>query len=180
MLTFSVIGNLGADAQVKNINGRNCVTFDVAHSDSWTDESGVQHNELTWVSCIMNGDGGKLLPFLTKGRKVFVQGDGRVRVYSSAVQRRMCAGANLSVRQIELIGGQSDEVPRRLATPTGELVDVTKAYYIDPAKAKELCPKETDTALLHSERGETFQVQQAGWVQKLQEPTPETDANDHF
>ena len=169
MLQFQVIGNLGADAQVKEINGRKFVTFDVAHSDSWTDEAGTVHSEMIWVSCIMQGDGGKLLSFLTKGRKVYVTGDGSIRVYSSKVQRKMMAGANLNVKQLEVIGGAADEVPRRLVTPDGRVVDVYKAFYIDLNTAQGLVPEGVEFGALTSERGEKFVVRREGWVQKIVE-----------
>lgn len=175
MLQFTVIGNLGQNAELKTINGRQYVTFDVAHSNSWTDEAGNEHSEMLWVSCIMSGDGGKLLQYLTKGRKVFVSGDGSVRCYSSAVQRRMMAGANISVRQIELLGGAADEVPRRLVTSTGEVVETYKAYYINPDVSKKLCPGTDDRATLSSERGEQFEVVQAGWITKVKQ-----DEQEHF
>lgn len=180
MLQFQVIGNLGADAQVKDINGRKFVTFDVAHSNSWADDAGTQHSDMIWVSCIMAGDGGNLLPYLTKGKKVFVSGDGSVKVYSSKVQRRMMAGANLSVRQIELLGGSSDEVPRQLITLAGEVLDVYKAYYINPGKAEELCPKKDDVGTLVSQRGEFYEVKREGWVTKQENHDGQQDDAETF
>ena len=40
MLQTTVIGNVGADAQVNNKDGREFVTFRVAHNDTWTDQAG--------------------------------------------------------------------------------------------------------------------------------------------
>ena len=40
MLKAFIIGNLGADAEVKNSNGRDFVTFRVAHSFNSTDSNG--------------------------------------------------------------------------------------------------------------------------------------------
>lgn len=167
MFQFQVIGNLGADAQIKEINGRKFVTFDVAHSNNWTDEAGTQHSQMIWISCILQGDGGNLLPYLTKGRKVYVTGDGSVRVYPSKVQRKMMAGANLNVKQLELIGGAQDEVPRNLITPDGRMLEVYKAYYIDVNKAQELVPEGVEYGALTSQRGEKFVVRREGWVSKV-------------
>lgn len=179
MFQFQVIGNLGADAQVKEINGRRFVTFDVAHSDNWTDEAGTQHSQMIWISCILQGDGGNLLPYLTKGRKVYVAGDGSVRIYPSKVQRKMMAGANLNVRQLELISGTADEVPRQLVTADGDILEVGKYFYIDPEKVKPLIAKGQKFAALTSKRGEQFVVNKDGWVSKVVDDgeQPETAEN---
>ena len=54
MFKCEVIGNLGADAQIKGENGKQFIAFNVAHTDKWTDEAGQQHEETTWVQCIIN------------------------------------------------------------------------------------------------------------------------------
>lgn len=42
----------------------------------------------------------------------------------------MKAGLTISVREIELVGGQSEDVPRRLIDPaTAQLYEVTKHYW---------------------------------------------------
>lgn len=169
MLLYEVIGNLGADAQVKDFNGRKAVTFDVAHRTAFTGEDGVKHESTVWVSCILNGDGGELLQYLTKGRKVYVSGEGSARVYSSAVQRKMVAGLNLSVRNLELLGSTSDGMPRRLVSPEGELIDVQTSYWIDPAKAKAFGAKKDTDIILLSERNEQFRVSVNGLVTKYTE-----------
>lgn len=168
---FSVIGNLGMDAVIKHANGRDFVSFDVAQTDVYTDEKGNRKESITWVSCALSGDGGNLLPYLKKGRKVYVAGNGSVRVYSSKVQRAMCAGVNISVKQIELLGGEPDPVPRNLVAPTGELLQTARAYYIDPEKAKAYGANKENDILLNGERGGLFRVSRLGYI------TPEP-AND--
>lgn len=104
MLKGEVIGNIGADAEHKNENGRNYVTFRVAHTDSFVDLAGIKHENTVWVQCFLLGDGGNLTRYLTKGTKVYCRGDMQLRVYSSEKQRQMIAGVSLSVREIELCG----------------------------------------------------------------------------
>lgn len=175
MLQFQVIGNLGSDAQVQDFNGRKAVTFDVAHRTAYTGEDGVKHESTIWVSCILNGDGGGLLPYLTKGRKVFVSGDGSCRVYSSKVQRKMVAGLNLSVRVVELLGGNESTMPRRLVSPDAELIDVQTSYWIDPDKAKAYGATTDKDIILLSERNEQYRVNVAGWISKYSDPNSPQD-----
>lgn len=100
MLQFTILGNLGADAEKKEYNGRPFVSFRVAHSEKRQDGT----EATTWVSCVLNGDGGNVLQYLRRGQKVFVQGRGRVKTYSSPKTHQIEAGLDLSVDRVELCG----------------------------------------------------------------------------
>jgi len=174
MLKFVVIGNLGSDARIEENNGHKFVSFNVAHNDRFQDANGAVHESITWVSCALNGDGGKLLPFLVKGRQVYVEGKGSTRVYSSPTLRRMVAGLNISVDRIELIGGQVDAVPRSLVDGDGALHSVGKAYFILAEEAKNLGAKKNAPITLNATDGRMFSVDYLGWVAPVsQEPTGE-------
>lgn len=131
MLKFEIIGNLGADAQVKAENGREFVSFNVGHNEKWSDAAGVAHESTIWVSCALNGNGGNLLPFLKKGRCVYVSGRGSARVYSSEKARGYVAGLNIAVDRVELVGANPDPVPRNIYTQDGEALLVSKRFEID-------------------------------------------------
>lgn len=100
MLQFTILGNLGADAEKKEYNGRPFVSFRVAHSEKRQDGT----EATTWVSCVMSGDGGNVLQYLKRGQKVFVQGRGRVKTYSSPKTHQIEAGLDVSVDRVELCG----------------------------------------------------------------------------
>lgn len=140
MLRLQAIGNLGADAELRRQDGREFITFKVADTRKWHDAAGQEHTETQWISCTMNGAQNALLPYLKKGTKVYVDGSPSTRVYSSTMDRAMKAGLNLAVFNLELVGGSSDEVPRRVALPDGQIIDVNKVYFIDPAIAKNIGP----------------------------------------
>lgn len=166
MFKAEVIGNLGADAQVKGENGRQFISFNVAHTDRWTDDNGVAHDTTQWVSCIINDTQAKVLPYLLKGKQVYVRGNATLRVFSSEKERRMVAGITINVRDIELIGGKQDEVPRQLNDANGVLYPIYKAYYIDPSLAQK------PTELLDTQLNK-FAVDANGFVTKVQ-PTQAT------
>lgn len=110
MIKLEIIGNLGADAEIKQYNGNKFVSFRVAHTDKWVDQqTGVISTQTTWVSCSINGDGGGLTPYLKKGTKVFVRGTPNFVVYSSPKTHKMETGVNLFVRDIELCGGHQEQ-----------------------------------------------------------------------
>lgn len=130
MFDFELIGNLGQDAIVREANGRKFVSLNVSSNDSYTKEDGTRVDNVQWVSCTWEGDGGKLLPYLKKGQKVFVRGRGSTRLYSSEKERRMVAGANISVRQVELLSGAPEAVPHHLYDRDGVQHDVVKYYHV--------------------------------------------------
>lgn len=170
MAKIEFIGNLGSDARVENINGSQFVAFNVADTSKWTDRQGQVHEETQWISCTLNGDGGKLLPFLQKGKTVFIRGILSTRVFSSKIHKQMMAGLNCAVREIELVSGTMRSVPRQLNDESGKLFDIYEAYYIDPRLEQK------PTKLLDRQSRE-YAIDQNGFVTPVsQEPAADTAA----
>ena len=161
MLQAILIGNLGANAQKQEQNGKKFTTFRVAHNDSWTDDAGQVHTETKWIDCIIN-DHPKVADYLLAGTNVFVQGSITTRVYSSAKDRCMKAGITVRVRTIELLGGKRDEVPSRLYDAQGVQHDVRKFYHTDVVNASLMTPQ-----------GAQFLTDDNGWVTPA--PSEQTD-----
>lgn len=136
MLQLEVIGNLGADCQVREDGGRKFYTFKVAETQKWKSNDGMEHEKTQWVSCFLNETlGNAVSQFLTKGRKVFVRGRADTRVYSSQIDRCMKAGLSLQVDQLELLATPSNEVPRQVIDPaTGLIYDTYRAFYVNADK----------------------------------------------
>lgn len=162
MFKSIVIGNLGADAQVKESNGSKFVTFRVAHTESYNDQAGQKHESTTWIDCIMSNAESKVVPYLKKGTKVYVSGNCSLRVFSSAKYRQMMAGAQINVQNVELLGGSSDDVPRQLIDANGIIHPVHKFYYTD-----------IQGVPLFSQSGQQFDADKDGWVKPRQEQAEE-------
>lgn len=154
MVKLIVEGNLGADAEVKNENGRKFVSMSIADTTRRTDENGQVHEKTQWVSATINGDGGNLLQYLKKGARVHVIGDGEVRMYHSEKQRALVAGLKVFVREIELTGSTPEVVPRDLYDTDGIAHRVSKYYHCQDAA----------NATLYNKSGEQFTVDANGWV----------------
>ena len=178
MFKVEAIGNLGADAVVKATDKKPFISFRVAHSDRWTDSNGVEHNITTWLDCIINDADSKILPYLKQGVKVFVRGNARLDVYSSEKERRMKAKCTVSVQDVELCGGSSDEVPRMLIVPeTGETLQISKHYHSGLTKTGL---KKDQTRELIDQRGNKFIMDSVGFVKPVpvQDDTQEVNNQD--
>lgn len=155
MLIATLIGNLGANAEVKSADGREFVSFRVAHNDSYKGADGTRVESSMWVDCTMSCSNGRpaVLPYLTKGTAVCVVGQVSTRVYSSEKDRCMKAGLKIHVQRVELIGAAGDNCPRRLYTKDGVKVDVLKYFHA-----------ETKETTLYDQRGNAYTIAEGGWV----------------
>ena len=105
MIKLQVIGHLGKDCQVNNVNGKSVMNFTVAHSEKFRDASGNQKDKTTWVDCAYWSDRTAIAPYLKKGQLVYVEGSPEVRSYQT---KDGSPGASLTVRvsNIQLLGGR--------------------------------------------------------------------------
>lgn len=154
MLSLSVLGNIGGNAELREENGNKFVTFKVAHNERYTNQQGIETEKTMWVSCVLNGDGGNLFPYLVRGQQVYVSGDADVRVYHSAAAHSLVAGINLRVRSIQLVGARPDAVPSVLFDEQGREVRVVKYYHTDMVTNAQVTTRD----------GRQFKVDDKGWV----------------
>lgn len=152
MLQATICGYLGADATVKNENGREFTTFRVAHTDRWTDAAGQTKETTQWIDVILGGRPA-VVSYLKAGTLVYVSGHTRLRCYSSEKARGFVAGMTISAVHIELLGGKTDPVPRRLYDSDGAIHDVIKYFHTD-----------APGTILMNQRGDRFAVDDNGWV----------------
>jgi len=162
-----VIGNLGADAEVKTSNGKKFVALSIADTRKFKAADGKEQVVTNWIDAIMNDADSAIIPYLKQGTKVAVYGDTSLRVYSSKKDRMMKAGATIHVRTIELVGGYSDDVPRQLIDPNTNVVfDVQKYYWVN-ADTKSW--KKDDVGFLVDMRGNQYIMNKQGFVQPVKE-----------
>lgn len=172
MLKVELIGNLGADCEIKEANGAKFVTMRVAHTQKYTKENGESVASTTWVDVTLNNPDSGVVPFLKAGVKIFVRGNASLRVYSSAKDRCMKAGLTVMAQEIELCGGSSDEVPRELTDPNdGNIYRVAKYYQCDFDTQSF---KKDDQGVLVDRQARRYIVVKGGWVA----PEVVSDPND--
>ncbi len=81
-----LIGNLGKDAIVRNLEGQViAINFPVAHNQNWKDKrTGQSKTKTTWVNCTIwkqEGANLKILDFLKKGTLVEILGTPVAKAY---------------------------------------------------------------------------------------------------
>lgn len=98
MLQLQIIGNLVRDAEVKQIGTNNYTAFTAAVN--------VTKERAMFVNVLKrNGENGSgLAQYLTKGKKVFVQGQMSVQAYINKEQQAT-PDVTLWADQIEMLGG---------------------------------------------------------------------------
>lgn len=107
MLKMQIIGNLGKDCIVNNVNGKSVINFTVAHTEKFRDSQGTNQEKTTWVECAWWTDRTTITPYLTKGKQIYAEGTPEVRSFT---RNDGTAGAALSlrVREVQLLGGKAD------------------------------------------------------------------------
>lgn len=167
MLQSFVIGYLGADAEVKGENGKEFTTFRVAHSERWKGADGVEHDTTQWVDVILNGKP-NVVEYLKAGTLVYAAGHCKLRCYSSEKARGFIAGITISAVTIELLGGQSDLVPKKLYSSDGKMHDIFKYYYCQDTRGE----------VLTNGRGKEYAVDDNGWVLPLEQAQSQVAAQE--
>lgn len=110
MIKMQVIGNLGKDCVVNQVNGKNVINFTVAHTEKYKDSQGNNQEKTTWVECAYWTDRTAIAPYLQKGQQVYVEGAPEARSFT---RNDGTAGSSLSVRvrDVQLLGRKGDGAP---------------------------------------------------------------------
>lgn len=108
MLKLSSIGNLTRDGQLKEVGTNQVCNFSIARNDRRTKET-------TYIDCSIWGQlATSLSPYLTKGTKVYVEGELGQREWLDKDGGKQVS-LTCRVRELELVGGGGErgETPPR-------------------------------------------------------------------
>lgn len=108
MIKLFVIGNVGNDAEVKEINGRRVINFSIAHNEKYKNHEGVPVTKTVWVRCNYWPESTAVAAFLKKGTQVFVEGTPSVQAFENN-ERKPAASLELRVNRIELLGSPENK-----------------------------------------------------------------------
>lgn len=116
MLKLTATGNLGGDAENRDLSGHTYTCFKIAENEVYKDkQTGEKKTKTTWISCVKYGDNAGLLPYLKKGQRVYIEGEVYAKAYQDQ-QGQTVAGLNCRVSYLELQGAlqakQQDNGPQ--------------------------------------------------------------------
>ncbi len=107
MIKLQIVGNLGKDCIVKEVNGKNVINFSVAHTERYKDSQGNQKERTTWVECAYWTDKTAVAQYLTKGKTVYAEGSPEADAYTNK-EGQVAATLRMRVQNIQLLGGNSE------------------------------------------------------------------------
>lgn len=107
MIKLQIIGNLGKDCIVKEVNGKTVINFSVAHTERYKDGQGNQKERTTWVECAYWTDRTAVAQYLTKGRTVYAEGNPEADAYTNK-EGQAAATLRMRVQNVQLLGNSNE------------------------------------------------------------------------
>src|ERR1700754_1648906 len=104
MIKLQIIGNLGKDCIVKEVNGKNVINFSVAHTERFKDSTGNLKEKTTWVECAYWTDKTAVGAYLKKGKMVYAEGAPEADAYTNK-ENQPAATLRMRVQSLQLLGG---------------------------------------------------------------------------
>jgi single-strand DNA-binding protein len=104
MIKLQIVGNLGKDCIVKEVNGKNVINFSVAHTERYKDSQGNQKERTTWVECAYWTDKTAVAQYLTRGKTVYAEGSPEADAYMNK-ENQAAATLRMRVQSLQLVGG---------------------------------------------------------------------------
>jgi single-strand DNA-binding protein len=106
----TLIGNVGADPEVRSTTGGNRVaTFSLATSRAWNDASGAKQEKTEWHRCVVWNSKASTLAdiverYVKKGDKLFVEGRIEYRQWQDKDGQTKYS-TEINVRELIMLGG---------------------------------------------------------------------------
>ncbi len=104
MIKLQIVGNLGKDCIVKEVNGKNVINFSVAHTERYKDSQGTQKERTTWVECAYWTDKTAVAQYLTRGKTVYAEGTPEADAYMNK-DNQAASTLRMRVQSLQLVGG---------------------------------------------------------------------------
>ena len=120
MLKAQVLGHLGNDCQVSNVNGVTIINFNCCHSEKYKNREGEIVNKSVWVNCSYFTEKTAIAAYLKKGTQIYAEGTPSVDVYKNKDGQQI-PQLKLRVNMVQLLGGNKQENNNQQAAPQSDL-----------------------------------------------------------
>ena len=107
MIKLQIVGNLGKDCIIKEVNGKNVINFSVAHTERYKDSQGIQKERTTWVECAYWTDKTAVGQYLKKGQMVYAEGSPEADPYLNK-ENQAAATLRMRVQSLQLLGSSKE------------------------------------------------------------------------
>jgi single-strand DNA-binding protein len=111
MLKTQIIGLIGADAVLNNVNGVQVANFSVCHSEKYKDANGAVVNKSVWISVSWWLKSTNIIPYLKKSVSVYVEGTPSVDTYVNK-DGQTVPQLKLRATMVQLLGGNKQDNPQ--------------------------------------------------------------------
>lgn len=119
MRRITLIGNLTADAEVKDVGSKKVINFAIGTSEKFKDQQGVVVEKSYYYNCSIWRDSNvNVAKYLTKGTKVFIEGTPDIEVYKDK-EGNYKGAIKVSVSNLELIGAGNRENQNNVSHSSG-------------------------------------------------------------
>ena len=134
MIKMTAIGHLGSQATLNNVNGKQVINMNLAHSEKYKDAQGNIINKSVWINVSWWSESSKILQYLQKGAQIFVEGIPSVDVYKNK-DGQTVPQLRLRATMVQLLGGNKQDNPQAqvAAQPTSGLTPSQEEFLSDEA-----------------------------------------------
>jgi len=132
MIKMTAIGHLGSQATLNNVNGKQVINMNLAHSEKYKDAQGNIVNKSVWINVSWWSESSKILQYLQKGAQIFIEGIPSVDVYKNK-EGQTIPQLKLRATMVQLLGGnkQDNPQPQVAAQPTSGLTQSQEEFLDD-------------------------------------------------
>ena len=132
MIKMTAIGHLGSQATLNNVNGKQVINMNLAHSEKYKDAQGNIVNKSVWINVSWWSESSKILQYLQKGAQIFVEGIPSVDTYKNK-DGQTIPQLKLRATMVQLLGGnkQDNPQPQVAAQPTSGLTPSQEEFLSD-------------------------------------------------
>lgn len=108
MIKMQVLGFLGNDCQVSNLNGTTVINFNVCHTEKYKNKEGVLVSKSTWVNCSYFTEKTAVAQYLKKSTQIYAEGTPSVDIYKNK-EGQSIPQLRLRVNMVQLLGSSNKQ-----------------------------------------------------------------------
>ena len=103
-----LVGNLGADPEVKDVNGSKVANFRIATSETYTDKQGTKQTNTEWHSIVAWRNLAEIIEkYVKKGSQVYVEGKLQTRSWEKDGVKHY--STEILISTLKMLGGKKED-----------------------------------------------------------------------